>query len=135
MPVQASVDTPALVQIRADLGEAQRSRVVLQSRLQAATDDLQQLRLRSALHSKRLDELTSDKATLGLRLKDQELELRGKTKLLEEIHDETVSLTLQLNMAEDQAQKLKKENEDLVERWMRRMGQEADAMNEASEYT
>lgn len=37
-------------------------------------------------------------------------------------------------MAEDQVQKLKKENEDLVERWMARMGKEANAMNEASKF-
>lgn len=37
-------------------------------------------------------------------------------------------------MAEDQAHKLRKENEDLVERWMARMGEEADAMNEASKF-
>lgn len=51
------------------------------------------------------------------------------------MHDETVSLTLQLNMAEDRAQKLRDENENLVKRWMERMGKEADAMNEASRFT
>ena len=43
-------------------------------------------------------------------------------------------MTLQLNMAEDQVQKLTKENEDLVARWMARMGKEANAMNEASKF-
>lgn len=38
-------------------------------------------------------------------------------------------------MAEDKVQKLKKENEELVERWMARMGEEANAMNEASKFT
>lgn len=36
-------------------------------------------------------------------------------------------------MAEGERDKVKKENKDLVERWMKRMGQEADAMNLANE--
>lgn len=37
-------------------------------------------------------------------------------------------------MAEQQSNKLRKENKDLIDRWMARMGQEADAMNDASEF-
>jgi hypothetical protein len=46
-----------------------------------------------------------------------------------------VSLTLQLNMAEQRAADLKQENKELVDRWMARMGQEADAMNTASKWS
>jgi hypothetical protein len=46
-----------------------------------------------------------------------------------------ISLNLQLNMAEQRSKKLQKENKDLVDRWMARMGQEADAMNEASRFS
>ncbi|KAL8944724.1 MAG: hypothetical protein Q9216_000293 [Gyalolechia sp. 2 TL-2023] len=137
MPGQASSDVDVLAKTRSDLSEAQRSRGIMQARLQDTTNDLQQLRLQSASDRKRLGELNSEKATLAVRIKDRDEELKGKAKLLEvwtNIHDETVSLTLQLNMAEDRAQKLKKENEDLVERWMKRMGIEADAMNEASKF-
>jgi hypothetical protein len=37
-------------------------------------------------------------------------------------------------MAEDRSSKLQRENKELVDRWMARMGQEADAMNEASKF-
>jgi len=66
---------------------------------------------------------------LEQRLRDREEELRGKTRLLENTQDEIVSLTLQLNMAEERAERLKGENEDLVRRWMERMGSEAERMN------
>jgi len=46
-----------------------------------------------------------------------------------------VSLNLQLNMAEERSRKLQRENKDLVDRWMARMGQEADAMNVASKFS
>lgn len=43
-------------------------------------------------------------------------------------------MNLQLNMAEDRSNRLQKENQELIDRWMARMGQEADAMNEASKF-
>ncbi|KAL8882203.1 MAG: hypothetical protein Q9198_000758 [Flavoplaca austrocitrina] len=136
---KASVGTASnletLAQIQKDLSEAQRSRGTLQSRLHDVSDNLQRSNLQAAIDKKRLDELASEKVALARRLRDRDEELRGKAKLLEDIHDETVSLTLQLNMAEDQVQKLTKENEDLVARWMARMGKEANAMNEASKFT
>ena len=44
-----------------------------------------------------------------------------------------ITLNLQVSMAEKERDKVKRENKDLVDRWMRRMGQEADAMNLANE--
>jgi len=66
---------------------------------------------------------------LEQRLRDREEEVRGKTRLLENTQDEIVSLTLQLNMAEARAERMKRENEELVRRWMERMGSEAERMN------
>ena len=53
----------------------------------------------------------------------------------QDVHDETVSLTLQLNMAEEKCRKLERENKELVDRWMARMGEEADALNNASRFS
>jgi hypothetical protein len=38
-------------------------------------------------------------------------------------------------MADEKTSKLQRENQELVDRWMARMGQEADAMNDASKFT
>lgn len=46
-----------------------------------------------------------------------------------------MSLNLQFNMAEDKAKRIEKENKELVDRWMVRMGQEAEAMNKASKFS
>lgn len=51
------------------------------------------------------------------------------------MQDELVSLNLQFNMAEERAKKMEKENKELVDRWMTRVGQEAEAMNKASKFT
>lgn len=57
-------------------------------------------------------------------------ELRGKGKFVEDIQDEMVALTLQLNMAEQEKEKLKKENDDLTKRWVKKMEEEANRMND-----
>ena len=46
-----------------------------------------------------------------------------------------MTLNLQLNMAEERSKKLEEENQELVDRWMARKGQEADAMNTASKFS
>lgn len=46
-----------------------------------------------------------------------------------------IALNLQLSVSEKERDKVRKENKDLVDRWMRRMGQEADAMNLANEHS
>ncbi len=44
-----------------------------------------------------------------------------------------ITLNLQMSIAEKERDKVKKENKELVDRWMKRMAQEADAMNLANE--
>jgi len=46
------------------------------------------------------------------------------------VHDEVISLNLQLNMSEQSVNKLKAENKELIDRWMVRKQQEAEKMNE-----
>lgn len=44
-----------------------------------------------------------------------------------------ITLNLQMSVAENERDKVKKENKELVDRWMKRMAQEAEAMNLANE--
>ncbi|KAL9036925.1 MAG: hypothetical protein Q9214_005922 [Letrouitia sp. 1 TL-2023] len=132
--LQAPGPGESIIKIRDDLAEAQRSREILQSHLQNVSDELQKLKIQTALDNKRIADLTSERASLTIKIRDRDEELREKSKLLEDIHDETVSLTLQLNMAEEQTKALRQENKDLIDRWMARMGKEADAMNKASKF-
>ncbi|KAL3495189.1 autophagy-related protein 16 [Aspergillus germanicus] len=124
-----------LTSTRADLAEAQRSRTELQERLARATTDLERLRKRSNYDGRKMASMEGEITHLQLRLKDREEELRGKAKLLEDFQDELATLNLQLNMAEARTDRLQKENQELVDRWMARMGKEADAMNNASKFS
>ncbi|PYH96318.1 autophagy protein 16 [Aspergillus ellipticus CBS 707.79] len=140
-PSRQSPGTPdpslqeTLFAARADLSEAQRSRSELQDRLARATADLEKLRKRSTQDSRRIRALESEVSHFQMRLKDRDEELRGKAKLLEDFQDELASLNLQLNMSEERSSRLQRENQELVDRWMARMGKEAEAMNAASKYS
>jgi hypothetical protein len=46
-----------------------------------------------------------------------------------------VALELQFNLAEQRSEKLEKENKELVERWMKRMGEEAERVNRDSRWS
>lgn len=120
---------------RADLAEAQRSRTELQERLARATTELERLRKRNSHDAKRINSMEGEIANLQLRLRDRDEELKGKAKLLEEFQDELAALNLQINMAEQREERLQRENHDLVDRWMAKMGVEADAMNDASRFS
>ena len=72
-----------LARARRDLSEAQKSKGLMQSRLDTISDELQKLKLQSQQDARRINELQSEKTTLSIRMKDQDEELAGKAKLLE----------------------------------------------------
>lgn len=127
-------ESTSVTQLRQDLTKAQQERTELQSRLDTASRELDIIKAKSKIDTKKLNQLTVSVSQLTLKLKDRDAELKGKAKLLEDVQDEHVTLNLQLNMAEEQTQKLRKENQDLVDRWMARMGKEADRMNDESKF-
>ena len=76
----------ALTRARQDLSEAQRSKGVMQSRLEITTEELQKRKLQLQLDNKRIEELTAERVSLTTRMRDQDEELKGKGKLLEVRH-------------------------------------------------
>jgi len=120
-------------QIRSDLAEALRSNGQLKTRIKTADAELVDLRAKSKTDTKRITDLTRERAILMQKVKDRDEELKEKARLLENIQDEMISLNLQLNMSEKNAEKLKRENKDLIDRWMDRKGKEADEMNKTLE--
>ncbi|KAM3456864.1 hypothetical protein MY3296_001522 [Beauveria thailandica] len=126
-------DDATTTQLRHDLAEALRAKGATETRLRAAEEELAKLRVKTKEDARSLRDLTSERTALTTRLKDREYELREKRKLVEEVQDEMITLNLQMSVAEKERDKVKKENKELVDRWMKRMAQEADAMNLANE--
>ncbi|KAJ6780116.1 hypothetical protein PWT90_03829 [Aphanocladium album] len=135
-PVQGASpasNDPGSTQLRHDLAEALRSKGTTEARLRTAEEELAKLRSKTKEDSRGIRELTTERMALTVRLKDREFELIEKRKLLEQVQDEMITLNLQVSVAEKERDKVKKENKELVDRWMKRMAQEADAMNLANE--
>ncbi|GAO18281.1 uncharacterized protein UV8b_06247 [Ustilaginoidea virens] len=128
-----AADDPGVTQLRLDLAESLRSKGVAENRLRVAEEELAKLQSKSKDDYRSIKEMTTERNTLRTRLKDREHELREKRKLLEQVQDEMITLNLQVSMAEKERDRVKKENKELVDRWMKRMAQEADAMNLANE--
>ena len=78
-----STTPDAIAKVRQDLSEAQRSRGLMETKLQSVTEELKKLKIQSSLDRKKISELTKEKAILTTGLRDRDEELKGKTKLLE----------------------------------------------------
>ncbi|KAK8139263.1 hypothetical protein PG984_002643 [Apiospora sp. TS-2023a] len=124
---------PGTAELKRDLAEALRSKGQLEAKLKTSTAELQKLRTKTKADDKRLHDLTAERNTLSTKLKDRNEELVGKTKLLKEVQDDNLTLNMEINMTEQKAAKVAAENKELVDRWMKRMAQEADAMNLSNE--
>ena len=119
--------------MRLDLAEAIRARGQFNARLQAAEDELTRLKTKTTADAKTLRELTAERRLLTIKLRDREEELRAKNKLVADVQDELAVLNMQLDIVEKRRAEKEAENKQLVERFMKRVGQEADAMNKANE--
>ncbi|KAK3322209.1 autophagy-related protein 16 [Apodospora peruviana] len=126
-------DSAVATRLRLDLAEALRAKGHFQNRLQLAEDELARLRSKTSSDSQMLRELTIERKKLTIKLRDREEELRAKNKLVADVQDELTVLNLQLNVVERRRKEKEDENKQLVERFMKRVGQEADAMNLANE--
>ncbi|KAI4628327.1 hypothetical protein J4E80_002465 [Alternaria sp. BMP 0032] len=122
----------AVAQLRSELAITQRTRGDLETQLSSLTAELSALKASDTQQKQRIEQLEKARTALERRGKDRAEELKGKGRLVEEVHDEMVALNLQLNMAEQEKEKLRKENEELTKRWVKKMEDEARRMNEKS---
>lgn len=65
---------------------------------------------------------------------DYRTESSKKSTEIQNLQDDLLVLQLSLNVSESKAKKLEDENNNLVERWMKKMSEEADKMNDANAF-
>ncbi|KAK3114385.1 autophagy protein 16, interacts with Atg12p-Atg5p [Teratosphaeriaceae sp. CCFEE 6253] len=123
-----------LARLRSDLATTQKARAALQLQVAELTDSLSTLQAQTKVSTTQIAQFTRQKAETERKLRDRDEELRRKRRLVEHAQDEMVALGLQLNMAEQRSDRLTRENGELVERWMKRMGEEAETMNRESKW-
>ena len=119
--------------MRLELASTQKSRAEVEAKLSAAASELSLLKTTDAEQKKRVAHLEKVKELLERRLKDRADELKGKGRFVEEVQDEMLALRLELSVAEQEKERLKKENEELTCRWVDKMEAEAAKMNETND--
>jgi chromosome segregation ATPase len=120
--------------LRTDLAATQKARSSLQIQLSDLTAQLSALSTQQRSSQSQITALTKQVLETERKLQDRDEELRGKSKMVEHAQDEMVALELQFNLAEQRSEKLERENKELVERWMKRMGEEAERVNRDSRW-
>lgn len=131
---QPSSEGDTLLQLRQDFARAQQDRSDLASQVETLKKEIEVATSKARSDTKKIAHLNATSTQLVTKLRDREEELRGKAKLLVDVQDENATLNLQLNVAERDAVQLKKENQELIDRWMKRIGREADKMNEEGKF-
>lgn len=131
-PENASNDV--LSALRLDLSSTQRARAQLQTRVDALTTQLSALRSTQSASTASIAALGKQKAELERKLRDREEELRVKGRLVVQAQDEQVALELQLHFAEKRERETKRENEELVARWVKMKGEVVDKVNRESKW-
>ncbi|KAI4725666.1 hypothetical protein E4T49_06573 [Aureobasidium sp. EXF-10728] len=115
--------------LRQDLSTTQAARSALASQLQTHQTTNTALTTSNKTLTAQLTSVHRQLASVERKLKDRDEELRAKKKLVEQVQDEIVALTVELNAVVREKEKLKAENGELVRRWMERMTTEVDRAN------
>ncbi|KAG9950367.1 hypothetical protein KCU85_g3595, partial [Aureobasidium melanogenum] len=124
-----SSNTDEITRLRQDLSTTQAARSSLASQLQTLQTTTSNLTTTNTTLSSQLAHVHKLLASTERKLKDRDEELKEKKKLVEEVQDEMLVLTMELNAVGRDKEKLKDENAELVRRWMERMTTEVDRAN------
>lgn len=127
-----------LPQGNASLAEKERQVLILENetlieRLNQQTLRLESLEGKVAQQDKKIRLLELTVAQLNLKIDHLVLEVAEKNRTVEIINDEHLVHEIQQNVLKEEVEKLKKENELLVQRWMAKVAQDADSMNQGNE--
>ncbi|KAF2475075.1 autophagy protein 16 [Lindgomyces ingoldianus] len=130
-PAPQDVTSPSsTAQLRAELASTQRIRAALETKLSTISAELDAFKASDAAQKRRISQLEKTREQLDRKVKDRAEELKGKGRLVEGVQDEMVAINLQLHMMEQERDKLRMDNEELTRRWVEKMEQEAQKMND-----
>ncbi len=91
------------------------------------------LRISAANDRAAVDHMKAECRLAETRLATRTEETQENKKSLQAVHDELLATQLELNVADDTIASLKKENQQLIDRWMARVGVEVERLNQSNE--
>ena len=131
----SSKDAKDMNQLRLDLSEAQQRRNLLESKVKALMLELASVKETAEQSGKEAARLSVDRGILEKKVRDRDDEVKGHKKIIENLQDEILTLNIQLDLADQAKSRVIKENQDLIARWMAHKAEEAEKMNNASNFS
>ncbi|RPA74166.1 autophagy protein 16 [Ascobolus immersus RN42] len=125
--------TPSDDQLRTDLQKSQALASTLTSEVTSLRSRLAALTSATTQNTTQITSLTTDLAAANRRIKDLQEECQVVRKLYQDCQDEMLAQGIMVEMAEQEKEKLRLENEGLVRRLLERKGREVEEMNKAFE--
>lgn len=136
-PVRAAYVTSLESQVaslKEELAGLYRTQSQNAQRLLALSDSLRDTEDRARDEADQRKSLRADLDRTQRRCQDLEASLKEKEKMIVHLNDELQTNGLEFNQLEERNQKLVKDNKNLLQRWLDRMNQEAQQVNEANAF-
>ncbi|OXB38245.1 hypothetical protein J007_01978 [Cryptococcus neoformans] len=122
-----------LTSLRNELSTLYRSQAVSQNKQLQLTDAIRERDATAANLRDELNILRADRAALEKRVIEWDLRWKSREKDMETLSDEIMSLNLEISALTERNEGLLKDNANLLQRWLDKMNERAEEMNQAFE--
>ena len=133
-PTARSPAPSDVARLRNDLGLAQQQQAALTQQVKSFSSKNNSLSTEISAANVKIEVLDKEKTRLERRCRDLMEEARQKDRRFQRVQDEMLALNMELNMVIQREEEVKKDNKELLDRWMALKGMEADAMNRESQW-
>ncbi|BFZ59459.1 hypothetical protein YB2330_000469 [Saitoella coloradoensis] len=120
-------------EFKATIADLYKKQSELKQQLNTTTKELDTAKDAVANTERQLSHAQARRDVLERKDRVNEETMREKNKEIQYLQDEILTFQLQLSLLEDKVNGLEADNRQLLERWMQKMKQEAEKMNEANE--
>lgn len=114
--------------------QEQREDVAVIKNLNQLTISNEKLEVKVNQLGQKNSQLEAKIKSLNNKINNLSLEIQEKNKSIEIINDENLINQIQNNVLHDRIDKLTVENTELIERWMKKVRQDAEKLNDANEF-
>lgn len=104
------------------------------SSLNQSTINIEKYEIKEKKMNRVNEQLESKISNLTQKINNLQEEIKEKNKTIEIINDENLINQIQNNVLNDQIKQLKNENESLIKRWMDKVKEDAEKLNDANQF-
>ncbi|KAK9717704.1 hypothetical protein K7432_006027 [Basidiobolus ranarum] len=123
-----------ILDLKDERGELYKTQGQNAQRLLEANEIMKKMEEKVKEDQLRIEKLTTEVEKLMTKAKHQVEVIREKDSTIQFIHDEMTALQLELTKTDEKMADIKKENAELLDRWIKKKNEEVERMNEANLY-